>query len=443
MVSLIKLFRKKTNFYFLIILIIGIILRIISLLIIPIGPDYYSFVNAARGIIEGNYFKYDTFRPPGFPLIIIPFLFITMNNYILASKLSSFISSILLIILSYYIFTEAAEKFFYKEEAIEKKSKYVGLIVSCLISFNLYFVVNTGRGLREDFLALLCILVFYFTLIKEETSLKTNIYLALSISMLTFTLQSAGIFFATGIIVFFLISKLKYFEFRPIKVKKVYIATFAVIISFILWALISAVSTGDLLYNFSRQGSFFKDQHNLDLSSINGLFEALINAILLGIPFEIYYLLILISLVFTLLVFYLILKNFKQNQIIFIFITVGINLLYISIFMAPSKVLLIPNHPRVIIYLFPFIFFIGASGLVNIIIEFEKKTDSRSKNMRILFIIFILAYSLQGMIYWFDYHGYPPPIHPILLFLFLIDEIFLLIFLIKSKNIKYSEFKNS
>ncbi len=424
----------KIDKYFIIVLIIGIILRIISLIFIPIGPDYISYINAARGIIEFDYYKYNSFRPPGFSILIIPFLFITMNNYILSAKLVSFSCSILLIIYSYHIFTKASIKLYGKNE---KKPKIIGLIVSFLISLNLYFAVNTGRGLREDLLALLFILAFYFTIIKEEMDLKDNIYLALSISFLSLTLLSAGLFFVAGIILFFLISKLKIFKFKGLRIKKVYIITLAFISAFAFWALFSALSVGNPLYNWSRQGSFFKEKHDLDLSTMDGLIEALLNALILGIPFEIYYLFLLISLVFTFLVFYILLKNYKQKQVLLIIFIVGINFLYISIFMAPSKIILIPNHPRVMIYFFPFIFYLGAIPLTNIFIEFQERKNSNLFDIKLIFYLFLISYSVQGILYWFDYHGYPPPIHIILLPLYLIDEVFLCIILIKSKKLEH------
>ena len=429
---------EKIDTYFLFVLFTGTILRIISLIITPIGPDFLSFVNAARGIISFNYYTYGTFRPPGFPITIVPFLLLTKNNFILSSKLASFFTSIILIYYSYYIFTAASKKFYNKDdEKIEYKAKLIGLIVSYLISLNLYFVVNTGRGLREDLLALLFILAFYFTIIKEKMEKKDILYLIITISLLTLTLLSAGIFFAIGIILFYFISKLKYFEFEKMSLKKLLIVLLTVFSSFSFWALFSAFTIGDPLYNFQVQGAFFKDYHNLEFSSIENIIDAAINAIIFGIPFEVYYLFLIISLIFTFLVFYIIIKNYEQKQILFIIIIIVINFLYISIFMAPSKTLAIPNHPRVIMYFFLYVFYMGSIPLGKILFEYQKKKNINTKNMNFVFICFLITYSLQGLIYWFDYQGFPPPIHPLLLILFLSDEVFLLIFLIKSRHIDY------
>ncbi|TXT65857.1 MAG: membrane protein of unknown function [Promethearchaeota archaeon] len=438
---------ENIDYYFWAILFFGALLRLISLFIIPIGPDYVSFVAGTKGIIEFDYFRYDTFRPPGFSLIIVPFLFLTMNNYILASKLASFFMSIILIYYSYYVFTEASKQLYVQtNEKREYKAKLIGLLVCILISVNLYFVVNTGRGLREDLLTLLFILGFYYSIIKKEMNMKDNILLALVMTLLTLTLLSAGLFFSAGLLLYYLLSKIKKLKIKPLSNKKIIIVLFVVGISFTFWACFSAIAAGNPLYNWSRQGSFFKDKHNLDMSSLDGLIDALINAVLLGIPFEIYFLFLLISLVFTLLVFYIIIKNFKQKQVLLIFLVVGINFLYISIFMAPSKVLLIPNHPRVMIYLFPFIFYLGTIPLVNIFVKYQTKyekdsNDKKSINMIRLFFLFLISYSLQGFLYWFDYHGFPPPLHFAILPIYLTDEIVLIIYLLKSKHINYSKIR--
>jgi hypothetical protein len=434
----------KIDKSFVLVLIIGILLRVISLIFIPIGPDYITYVNAARGIIELDYFKYETFRPPAFSLLIIPFLFITKNNYVLSAKLASFFISIILIYYSYYAFIEASKKLYNEDnKKREYKAKLTGLIVSFLVSLNFYFAVNTGRGLREDLLTLLFILAFYYSIIKKDMDIKDNLWLAFIISFLTLTLLSAGIFFISGIILYFLLSKIKKVKIKPISSRKVLLIILAFIFSFVFWALFSAISVGNPLYNWSRQGSFFREKHDLDLSTIDGLIEALINAIILGVPFEIYYLFLLISFIFTLLVFYTLFKNYKQKQVLLIFLIVGINLLYISIFMAPSKVLLIPNHPRVMIYLFPFIFYLGTIPLVHIMVRHQKRDKNYSYNPNFLFFLFLITYTLQGFMYWGDYHGFPPPIHILLLPLYLINEVFLLIYLIKSRDISYSKLKNS
>jgi len=423
----------RIDYTFIVILIIGSFLRLLFVSISPLNRDSYTFIHAAAGILEVQYNKYGTFRPPGFPLVIAPFILLTNNNYVLSAKLAAFSTSILLIFYNYYIFTQASKKLYAngnKKKVI--KAKLVGLFVSSLITFNLYFVVHPGFGLREELLCILCILIFYYIVVKEEMKLKDNIYLALSITYLTLTLITAGFFFTIGIILFFLISKLKFFEFKKLSVNKICIIIFSFIISFLIWAIFSAFVFGDAFYNWQKQSDFFEDFYGMRLDSIENIIQAIINALLGGVLFQFYYFFLLTSIVFTIIFFYFLIKNLKKKQFLFIFLVFGLNLLYLSIFIAPSQIINIPNSVRVMMYFFPIIIYLGAIPLINSLLGLYEGKYKFKKNMIGLFIIFLITYSLKGLsfIIYLGYEGIPFLIHPLYLTLVSINEISLLIYLI-------------
>ncbi len=430
---------EKIDSYFLIILILGSILRLIFVLTIPLNVDSYPFIRAAMGILELDYNKYGTFRPPGFPLLIVPFLILTGNGSA-AAKLASFTSSILLIICCFYVFRNASMRFFSESEKKREKATYIGFLVSFLISMNIYFIVHPGYGIREEYLTLLGILVFYFTVIKEESTFKYNIFLGLSISLLTLTLLTTGLFFTVGIILFVLISRLKWFKFKPMPIKKVLIIVIAFFISFISWAVFSHYTWGDAFYNWQVQSIFYENFYKMTLDSIDNIIQALFNALTGGIPYEFYYLFFFISFFFIIIVFYIIIKNIRIKQVLFIFLVIGLNLLYLSVFIAPSKLINIPNSSRVMVYLLPFFLYLGAIPLGNILVELKYSKEKYSKYIISLFIIFLVTYTLKGFpfIFKLGFGGFPFPTHPLFIIFLCINEISIFIFLIKTKNIKYS-----
>jgi hypothetical protein len=429
--------------YLIVSLIIGIIFRIIFVITIPLNVDSYPFIRAARGILELDYNKYDTFRPPGFPLLIVPYLLLTGNGDV-AAKLASLTSSIFLMVFCYFVFRNASKNLFDEVEKDIEKAKYVGFLVSLLISINIYFMVHPGYGIREEYLTLLCILVFYFTIIKKEISLKNNIILAFSVSLLTLSLLTTGLFFTAGIILFFFVSKLKWFKFQSIKGKKVLIILISFSISFLSWAAFSSFTWGDPLYNWQAQSNFFKDFYKMELNSLENIIAALLNALTGGIPYEFYYLFFFSSFVFLILVIYFIIKNFRIKQILFLFLVVGLNLLYLSVFIAPSKLINIPNSSRVMVYLLPFIYYLGAIPLGNIFVELERFKKNNSTLIYIFFFIFLVTYILKGLpfIIYLGYGGYPFPIHPLFIIIVILNEISLIILFLKTKDIQFPFNKN-
>jgi hypothetical protein len=434
---------EKFDKYFLIILIIGGVLRFIAVLNLPLNVDSYTFIKAGMGILEFNYNKYGTFRPPAFPLLIGIFLLIT-DNGIASAKLASFTSSILLLIICYYVFTRATKKFLDKNKRSKEIAKYTGLIVSLLISFNIYFIIHPGYGIREEYLSLWSILIFYFIVIKEKTTLKDNIYLSFSICMLTLTLITTGLFFVVGIILFFLISRLKWFKFKLIPTKKVLIIIISFLLTFFIWALFSYSTWGDALYNWSHQSTFFRNFYRMQLDSLENIIEAIINALIGGIPLEIYYMFFFISFFFVIIMLYNIIKNIRAKQMLFLFLVVGINLLYLSVFIAPSKLIGIPNSSRVMVYLLPFIYYIGVLPISNILVEIKTKEKEFPNYIVISLSIFLITYIFKGIpfIIILGYGGFPFPPHPVIIILFCLNEISILIFLITTKDIKYPRIKN-
>ncbi len=375
----------KPDLYFILVLILGIFLRILSLIGIEIEPDSYTYLEGTINIIN---FEYNALRPPGFPLTIVPFLLLT-NNGFFSIKLASFTFSVLTIISSYFIFIKASLKLFgTNDERTNEKSKYIGLIVSFFLSFNLYFINNSGRGLREEFMALTVILIFYIIMVKNKCNLKENISLGSLISFLTLTHLTGGLFITLGILFFYFISKLKYFKFKTISFRTLLIIFLSFGITFVLWAFFCDIHFGDSLINWHQHNKTFQIKYGIDLSTIENVFKALINALIFGLPSEFIYLGALSSFVFIFLVISILIKNLVKKQFLFIFMIGGLNFAYLSIFMT---------IPRVLIYFFPLIFYLGAIPLGSTIIEFKERKNAFQKNMLYLLVIFFISYIIRGI----------------------------------------------
>ncbi len=441
---MIKLF-KKIDSYFLIILIAGIIFRFLSFLFVPIVDDTVSYIESAKFIIELNY---ESLRPPVFPLLIVPFLLLTGDGAI-SAKIISLILSILLIISTYFVFVEASQKLFEKEEYREKKARKIGLIVSFLITFNLYFIIHSGKGLREDLIALIYILLFYFIMIKEQLSLRDNISLAILISLLILTQLSTGFFTIIGIILFCILSRIKRFKLKSISNNKLFVILSSFGCSFFLWCLFSAYKWGDPLANWNIQGAWFGIKYGVSISTFEDLIRAILHALTFGLPSIFIYLFVLFGFVFIIIMLFFFIKNLKNEQILFIFIIVFLNYAYLTIYVTT---------PRVIMYCFYILIFIAAIPIAIILIELEKRELLKQKKVNYLFIIFLVTYILRGLdtisiIYLiYQIYNYIPhfgkvntiisifyqEINPITLTLIIaiiiINEISLLLIFIKSKN---------
>jgi hypothetical protein len=434
---------KKLDYYFLLALVINLILKILLFSSTPLFIDSYTYLFATDNIIN---LEYSSYRAPFFPLLIAP-LFLLTGEAFTAIKITSLLMGIILVITSYLVFTKAAMKLFQgnKKDKI-KKGKYVGLLVSFLLEFNLYLLSHNLKGLREELLCILCILIFYFTVIKEEPTLKTNIYLALSICFLTLTLLTAGIFITFGILIFYLFCKIKRFNLKSITQRKLLIILFSFALSFGLWAIFNFHKSFPIFYSLEVQKNWFKFEYNIEIASFGDLIDASINALLFGIPSIFIYFLSLIGFVFILLVVYVLTKNFYKKQFLFLFFFIGMNLAYLSVFITT---------PRIILYFFPFFFYIGAFTIIKRFFNIE---NQKKKMMIFLILIFLITYIIRGMdnlsiihlllsIYkdapliinfdkiWVQFYVVYSPLRTIISIIFLIiNEISLLLFILKSKS---------
>ncbi len=378
---------SKYDYLFLIVLLIGSIARFISTIIVPLNPDADIYVLSTR-----EFLNYASYRPPLFPLFILIILLITGNNG-LAINLTSLIAGILLIIYSYLIFTKASLKLFQNEKYQLKHAKLAGLITSFLVALNFYLVYNNGTGLREELISLLCLLIFYFTVIKEEKSLKNNIYLSLSVLALTLTHLTFGLFIVVGILFFSLIPYLRFIKIEKASIIKLAIILISFLCTFFIWALYFEYKVGDPFYNFHYHALAFDFIYNITLFTIEGIINAIFSGLIFGIPYEFFHLFILLGICLTLMGVYLLIKNIKKTQIFFIFIVVGINFLYLSIFMA------IPGDPRLILPFFPFFLYLSGICLTNIIKESENNKEEKKvmNKLNLLIISFFITYVLRGL----------------------------------------------
>ncbi|TXT65853.1 MAG: membrane protein of unknown function [Promethearchaeota archaeon] len=375
----------KPDLYFVLILSGGLLLRIFTLIGIDIEPDSYTYLEGTITLIN---LDYNSIRPPGFPLLIVPFYLLTGNGKI-SIKLTSFVFSILGLICSYFIFTNASHnlhKRHSKKDSI--RSKYVGLLVSFFLAFNLYLVNNSGRGLREEIMMVICMFVFYIVVVKEKHVLRDNLSLALLIALLSLTHLTAGMFLTLGMVLYSILSRLKRFRFTPLSLKSLLLIIVSFLITFFLWAIYSNFQFGDPFYNWHNHGNTFKIKYNIDLSTLENILKAFINAIIFGIPSELIYLGALSSFVFIGMAIYLVLKNLKQKQFLFIFLTVGVSFAYLSIFMT---------IPRVLLYLLPFIFYLGAISIGFTMNEFKDLKTPFQKKMIYLLVLFLICYILRGI----------------------------------------------
>jgi hypothetical protein len=441
---LIKSFRK-TDRYFLLILSAGIILRFLSFLFVPIVDDTISYIESAKFIIELNY---ESLRPPVFPLLIVPLLLLTGNGP-LSAKIISLMLSILLIISAYFVFTKASLKLLKNSEERENKAKKIGLFTTFFITFNLFFIIHSGKGLREDLIALIYILLFYFIMIKKKLTLRDNLSLAIIISLLILTQLSTGFFTIIGIILFYILSKFKGFKFESISFNKLLVILSSFLCSFIFWAIFSAYKWEDPLANWNIQGAWFGIKYGVSISTFGELIRAILHALSFGLPSIFIYLFVLFGFVFIIVMLLFFIKNSRNEQILFIFIIVFLNYAYLTIYITT---------PRVIMYYFYTLIFIATIPITITIVKLGRKEKRLKKRINYLIIIFLITYVLRGLdtisiIYLiYQIYNYIPhfakvntiisifsqQINPIILtiniIVIIINEISILIIFIKSKN---------
>ncbi|TXT65856.1 MAG: membrane protein of unknown function [Promethearchaeota archaeon] len=373
---------------------------------LPLGHDTPSYMKAATSIIYTNY---DSFRPPAYPLLIaLIFLLIrifipsndfiiTYNSLALSARLASLVSGVLLIVCSYYVFSKAAMRLL-SEEKKKEISKYIGFIVSFFLSFSFYFIGYSAIGMRECFLSVLIVLLFYFIIIKEQMNLKDNLSLAFLISWLTLTLLTAGLLSIAGLILFYIISKIKRFQFKfsTISKKKLLLLITSFLITFLFWVIFSIYKWDDPFYNWQTQTSIIKTFENTEISSIafslKMILETILHSIIIGIPKEFRLLFKLLGFIFSLIFLYVLLKNFKKKPLVFIFFFVGTHFAFLSIFYSFGSL-----DYRFIMYFFPLLIFLGALPLGRIFYSAINEQQKNSFPTIILFLLFFLTLYLRGL----------------------------------------------
>ncbi len=381
------------------ILIIGAILRIISLIFVDLAPDSYNYLDGAEGILTGNY---TTHRPPTFPLVIAVFLIITQNSF-LAVKFASFFCGISLIIISNFVFSKTALKVFTNTEDSQQKSKLVGYLTSFYISIHGFLVWNNGMGIREELIASLCILLFYFVIVKSNIfNWKDYLILMVLVSALTLSHVSVGIFVTIAIVFFYFISK---FRFMSINVSsmKVLLITVSFIASYSFWLIFCWVNFGDPFHTIKVQQAWYERNTPLDFGSLTGIIEGVLRGLSLGILFEFFGLFGVIGIVFTIIIVLFLVKNWKNNQVFMLLSIIGVNFLYLSIFYA------VYADVRLFFYFLPIFFFLGHLFLVN---YYFKKRKLLIRSISILkkkftfsihtiFILYIVFFTLFNIFQFF------------------------------------------
>ena len=325
------------------ILFIGIFLRSFSFVFSHPIPDTYQYIEAARDILR---FNYTSFRPPAFPLYLTLFLLIFQDGLI-AVKAACLTASILLILGSYLVFKKAAFKILENE----KNAKYVGLLVSFLISINFFFVINNGRGLREDIISLCLVLLFYFIFIASKKGYVLNhMAIIILLSFLTLVHPTTGLFFYLAFLVFYLIMIFFKLSHNISKLEFVVISV-TFVSSYLFWLIFCFFKFGDPFITMAFQNAWFSEAVNLDFLSLEGMLTSIFRGIVYGIPTEIRILFLHISIIMT-ISFFLSLYYFRSNvQIKYLAVLIGINLLYLSIFVAAFA------NVRYFMYFFPFFFY--------------------------------------------------------------------------------------
>ncbi|MFX1393382.1 MAG: hypothetical protein ACFFAH_07390 [Promethearchaeota archaeon] len=387
---MLKKIFDKIDYRFLIILAAGIVIRIISNLYIGLTIDADGYLYTAEGIINNDYKSH---RPPIFPLLIVPFLLIIKDGEI-AIRCASVTSAILLIIAVYYVFKKTSFKIFGDDDIGKGKSNYIALLVTMFVSLNFLSIRYSSSGQREDLLALFLILLFYFLFIADNKKSKRNyLFIALLCSALTLAHVTAGIFLCITIIFYYLIPKLKILEYQ-VSTVNVFIIIISFLCSFLFWMIFCFINFGDPFYTMRYHQQWFKEETSLDLSSIEGIIEGVREGLTLGIWEEFDALFFCMGIIFTLATFLNFGRYYKNNRIFYLYLLIFVNFLYISIFIAAFP------FPRLILYFFPIIFFLGSIPIINTLYE---KKDIRltvsnlfkrdiSISLHIIFFLYLAFY---------------------------------------------------
>ena len=386
---------KRNLLIFLIIpiIFIGTILRIISLLAIPIASDSLCYIQGAEDILIGIY---TTHREPGFSLYIVPFLLIFKDSS-LAIKFASFTSGILLIFTSFIVFSKASIRFFERDKNGYSKSNLIALSVSLCISIQNYLVYNNGRGLREETISLLLLLIFYYIIVNQNGyDVKTILVFFFLVTFLNLVHLTAGIFTFLSFISFLFISKTKYIEF---KFSNTIIITYIVsfICSILYWLIFCGINFGNPFSTFDVNQSTMNGTYNVILHPWNEAIETIRFALIYGIIIELSIFFTAFGIIFGSIILFSIMKFYRKQQIQFLSVLLFINFIYISIYIAYVR------SPRLIIYFFPFLFYIGFLLLIEII--YKKKEiifvsfNAKEKEVHFNFIYIFYLLALYFIVY--------------------------------------------
>ncbi|MHA1726988.1 MAG: hypothetical protein ACTSXH_19465 [Promethearchaeota archaeon] len=308
-----KIFHE-INYKFLIILGMGIILRLISIsasnimfIRIYLSTDAYDYVLVAESILKGDY---ATHRPPSFPFFIIPFLLIFKEGSI-AVLSATFVSGVILIIVSYLVFKRATLIIFENHNNKIKIGNEIGLYTSFIIAIDYPLVYIDGLSRRESFMMVLLILIFYFTFIRDSNGHDNDMtqLLIIGVLMAVFTLShpTAGIFLFISLIVFFLISKIMRKDYLKFSNSKLLSITISFTAASLGWLLFCFFHFGDSFYTYTLQSRYFKI-FTLDRYITIGL-----DGLKYGIPWELLILFNIFGVIFTLNSFIVVLIHHKKK----------------------------------------------------------------------------------------------------------------------------------
>jgi hypothetical protein len=138
----------------------------------------------------------------------------------------------------------------------------------------------------------------------------------------------------------------------------------------------------------------------------------------------------------------------KLKQFLFIGLILLINFAYASVFIVPGGIESnFPMHPRLFSFFFPLIFYTGALPMGIKLEELKKKKLLLSANLKILLMLYGLSYIIRGvfLIYTLKTDGFELKVENIFVYIFgfialrepiiiivtIINEIILVIFLLK------------
>ena len=371
----------------------GIVLRIIYF-VLEFDTVYSAgtYVQATWMISRGSY---SSFREPGFPFLSF-LLYSVIGNAALSTKLVSLISGIIAIPLSYFVFKNASLKILSNNENCEKISEYIGLFVSLYYAINANIVMNSVHGLREELITVLLLLIFHSVFLRDNDNLKERVIIILLISFLTLTHFVLGIFTFITILTCFLILKSNIFNLK-FKVSKLTMILISIsfLLSFMFWTLHCTMVHGDPFYSIAVTRSLEQQYSDYSDNTPLELVNSLIYGLEVGIYTEFEIFMIEIGFVFILLAIFSLIKYHNNKAIFFLGIFLIIILLYLSPFIAFFP------RPRLLLFLYPFLFFLGFLIIVDIWfknkeivvmnINIKKKNLSMTNNtLFVLFLIFLI-----------------------------------------------------